>query len=136
MDHLTERFAPAVLILLGLATALPGSLSLTEFSWGDPLTLLVMHRQLLVALLGIGLIAAAFLPNLRVSLIAAAALAKTAFVLLALAVPGAQQGPAHFLSLYVEIAVLAALLAAGVFFWRQALREARWDGAVPGRQEA
>ncbi|MET0311161.1 MAG: hypothetical protein ABW051_03865 [Burkholderiaceae bacterium] len=136
MDRLAERIAPAALIAAGVATALPPAVSLMGMPWTSPFALALMHSHLLVALLGTGLVAAAFIPGLRLAAIAAAALSKTAFVVLALAAPASRQDPALFLSVHAEIAAIAALAAMGVFYWRAAVREMRWNGLVPLRRDS
>lgn len=134
MDSLAERSALAALVVAGAATALPPALVLTGIAWTNPFAISLMHSQVLVALLGMALVAAAFMPRLRLPVIGAAALSKAAFFAVALAAPASRQGPSLFLSVHAEIFAVAALVAAGTYFWRMAVRETRWDAMVPLRR--
>ena len=116
MEELQHRLAIAALALGGLATLV--------LSWdpASPALPLVMHRQVMTALLGGGLLLSLFVPALRLPAIGAAVLSKTAWVVLLLvSLPAA--GPLAHLE-----AVLALLLAgAGAVFFHEMRREALWD---------
>jgi hypothetical protein len=116
MEELQHRLAIAALALGGLATL--------ALSWdpASPALPLVMHRQVMTALLGGGLLLSLFLPALRLPAVGAAVLSKAAWVVLLLVASTAASPLAHL------EAVLALLLAgAGAVFFHEMRREARWD---------
>jgi len=126
MDDFLHRLAVTVLVICGL-------LSIAVIAWdpltaaeGGWLTALIQHREFMLALLGVGLLTAAFLPALRPALMTGSMLAKFAYLALALAnvSHAADLAPAAWL----EAGMLGALLAAAAVFLREARQEARWDG--------
>lgn len=134
MDEFLHRFAVMVLVICGL-------LSIAAIAWdplvaaeGGWLAALIQHREFMLALLGLGLVMAAFLPGLRPALMTGSMLAKLAYLALALAnVSHADDlAPAAWL----EAGMLAALLAAAAVFLREARQEARWDGVPRLRTDA
>lgn len=127
-EHLTDRFeraAIAALAACGLAMLLQAAFD--GRGTGHPVPML--HRDLMMALLGLGLLMAPFIPALRVPAVVAAGLAKASLVGLMLHGLPADGGAAFG----VELALLALLGFAGLVLLRQAQREARWNG-VPVRR--
>ena len=124
MNDLSHRLALAALVISGLLTA--------GMPWAAPEAAampLVLHRQIMVALLGLGLVLAAFVPSLRLPAIAAAVLSKSSYVVLGvLAVQPRAPGAS---ALATEAILCLALLSAGAIFLRTARQEARWDGMLP-----
>ena len=134
MHELFQRGAVALLIVCGALTAIfPDPAGLSGFSDAAPRGLLV-HRQALLGLLGAGLILAAFVPVLRMPMVAAAVLSKGAWLLIALAAP--DLAPMLGASALRELLQVAALAGAGAVFVFEARREARWNGVLPTRGEA
>ena len=133
MHELFQRGAVGLLIICGALTAIfPDPVGLSAFS-NAPRELLV-HRQALVGLLGAGLILAAFVPVLRMPMVAAAVLSKGAWLLIAMAAP--DLAPVLGAAALREVLQVAALAGAGAVFVFEARREARWNGLLPARGEA
>lgn len=129
MNDLMHRLALAVLVVSGLLTA--------ALPWAPPEAAgvpLVLHRQFMVGLLGLGLALAAALPSLRLPAIAAAVLSKAAFIALALVSPETQVGGLAAIALETVLAGL--LCAAAAVFLREAREDARWHGMLPLRRGA
>ncbi len=126
MPTLPERVAPALLVVAGLLTLLP-LLAGTQGASGTAQPL-VLHWQFMMGMLGLGLLAAAFVPALRMAVVSGAVMSKLALLLLAAGAPGAEVvGQASML----DVGALALLLAAGALFWHAASQQARWDGVRP-----
>lgn len=87
------------------------------------------YLQTLLGLLGASLLAALAVPRLRPAAVGAAILGKVA--LLGAAVQGAPVAAGG-----LDVALLAALMAAAAVMVREAIREARWDGVLPLRRES
>lgn len=87
----------------------------------------LLQWQLMVGLLGTGLLAAAFVPALRLAVVAGALLSKLGFLLLAAGEPLAQAS----LVAWLEAAALLLLMAAAAMYLHAAQRQARWDGVHP-----
>ncbi|MBA2675717.1 hypothetical protein [Ramlibacter sp.] len=128
-DDLLRRLCLAVLVLAGvLGIAFPpwetGGLGLMDAALlaGGEFAAQARHQRFVLDLVGVGLVLSAFWPALRAAAIGAAVLSK--FVYLGLAWSSAQPLP----SLWLEGAVVLALLAVALVLGRQALREARWEG--------
>ncbi|MBX3654778.1 MAG: hypothetical protein KF686_11395 [Ramlibacter sp.] len=133
MNLVSERAAPALLILAGLLTLLPLLPSATAAppapAGGMPL---ILHWQFMVALLGAGLLVAAFVPALRLAVLSGALLSKGALVLLAVVGPAS----AALRSLaWVDGVAFALVAVAGLLFVQAALQQARWEGGLRYRQE-
>ena len=86
-----ERIAQALLVIVGLVNLLPllgvlGAARLQQLYGidvaGDSLTLLMRHRAVLLALVGVGLLWAAVQADVRLPLILAAAISKLSFIIL------------------------------------------------------
>lgn len=131
MHELFQRGAVGLLIVCGALTAIfPDPVGLAGFSDAVPKGLLV-HRQALLELLGAGLILAAFVPGLRMPMVAAAVLSKGAWLLIALGAP--DLAPMLGASALREVLQVGALVGAGAVFVLEARREARWNGVLPSR---
>jgi hypothetical protein len=87
------------------------------------------YLHILLALLGLSLLAALAMPRLRAPAVGAAILGKLA--LLGAAVHGAPVAASA-----LDLAMLAALVAAAAVLVRETVREARWDGVLPLRRES
>lgn len=118
MHDLSHRAAVAALLIAGILMSVS--------PWLAPGADLG-PGQLLLSLLGLGVIAAAAVPMLRAAALGGAVLSKLLFLFLAPA------GGQPFYGL--EAAVLALLLGAAAVFIREAWQQARWDGVLPLRQE-
>ncbi|MBX3589203.1 MAG: hypothetical protein KF796_21435 [Ramlibacter sp.] len=133
MSLLPERAAPALLVLAGLLTLLPLMPSAVAARAAPDAGLpLLLHWQFMMALLGAGLLVAAFVPALRVAVLSGALLSKAALVLLALTGPASAALQALA---WVDGLALGLVAAAGLMFLHAALQQARWDGALPYRRE-
>lgn len=122
MPSPSERFASVILFAVGLITLLPllsapaGPGMGVPGAW-DPLQL---NGRILVALLGLGLVAAALVARLRPVMILGAVAGKALFIALS---------PANLMTFEtgMTLACLVLLCLAGVIFWRVARQEARWE---------
>lgn len=119
-----HRIALAALFVTGLAT-------LASLGPGDAGSVAVQHRQLLLAIVAAGLLAAAWLPRVRLPAVAAGIVAKASLVAVLWAADPAN-GPA---ATAPEVLQLLALLLAGAILLVEARLEARWNGVLPLRQE-
>ncbi len=119
-----ERFATAALLLAGaLMLALLVS-SGAEAS--DPA--LLLHWQFLVALLGLGLIAAAFVPSIRLPAVICATLHQVALLVLSQTVPASGSG---FGFGWANAVATILVVCAGLIFWKSTVQQARWEGVRP-----
>lgn len=118
---MVDVFSRAVLLAVGLVHLLPvtGVLggdalrSLYGVAINDPnLLLLLRHRAVLFALLGIGLVTAAFKPAWTTAALVAAIASVGSFVGLAVGVPGLS--PSIMRVVVVDTIALLALLAAAI----------------------
>jgi hypothetical protein len=133
VHELFQRGAVGLLIICGALTAIfPDPVGLSAFS--DAPRELLVHRQALLGLLGAGLILAAFVPVVRMPMVAAAVLSKGAWLLIAMATP--DLAPVLGAAVLREVLQVAALAGAGAVFVLEARREARWNGLLPARGEA
>lgn len=121
MDDYLHRMALAAMALAGAA-----------YLWGawtpadGPQA---AYLQILLGLLGASLLAALVVARLRPAAVGAAILGKLA--LLGAAVHGVPVTAGG-----LDVALLAALMAAAAVMAREAIREARWDGVLPLRRES
>jgi hypothetical protein len=122
-----HRLGIAALLLSGLIGVYP----LWEMTTAAAIE--VQHRDFMLGLLSATLFLSAFLPKLRLPAIAASVLSKLAFI--AVAAATAASGEPVVAQLWLEGLLAAALLAAGIGFWREGRQEARWDGMLPVRWE-
>ncbi|MEU3712071.1 hypothetical protein [Streptomyces catenulae] len=116
----TEPLTAALLFLVGVINLVPGAVAVAPSRIGaaygidvhaDPdLVLLLRHRAVLLALVGTGLLGAAFLPSLRVPAMVAGGVSMGTFLLFARttrALNGATKRVAR-----IDLAALALLLVA------------------------
>ena len=114
----------ALFIVAGLATIVSG----WQVPSGD--FDLARHRQVLVTLLGLALLASAFLASLRLPAAVAAALSKLSFVAIAWTGSAPQIST---LLLATEVVFALLLTCLSVHLALEAKREARWNGAPAWR---
>lgn len=119
-----HRIALAALFATGLAT-------LANLGPGDTGSVAVQHRQLLMAIVAAALLAAAWLPRVRLPAVAAGIVAKASLV----AVLWAADPVDGLAATALEALQLLALLLAGAILLVEARLEARWNGVLPLRQE-
>ncbi|MFE6686080.1 hypothetical protein ACFVFQ_06335 [Streptomyces sp. NPDC057743] len=125
----TERLTAALLFLVGAINLLPGFVAVAPSRIGTAygvavdggdspdLVLLLRHRAVLLALVGIGLLCAAFIPSLRVPAMTAGGVSMGTFLLFAYATPalnGATMRVAR-----IDIAAVVLLVVAAVLVWRE-----------------
>lgn len=123
MNELRHPLAIAALALAGLATLL--------LSWQAPpmeVTLLA-HRQIMMAMLGSGLLLSLFVPVLRLAVAAAGVLSMGALLGVLLT---SHAGSRSEILVVTSLGLLLAL--AGAVFAYEAWQEARWDRGSPLRQ--
>lgn len=119
-----HRVALAALFIVGLVT-------LAGLGQHAADSVAVQHQQLLLAIVAAALLAAAWLPGVRLPAVAAGIVAKASLVAVVWAAdPG--NGLAATAS---EVLQLLALLIAGAILLAEARLEARWNGVLPLRQE-
>jgi hypothetical protein len=126
MHDLLHRLAVALLALAALAA------SSVVWAQGPVAELPSAHRQWMLVALATVLAAAVVVPALRIPAVAAALLAKVAYLAAVLSYPVAGQTVG---GLTWDIAQALLLAAAGAVFLHEARQEARWDGVLPLRQE-
>ncbi len=132
MHDFARRAAIASLLVAGLLTGLSPWLAPAQAVVpGDALWPVLLQGQLLVGVLGAGLLLAAFLPQLRLAVVSAAIVSKAGF----LAASWPQRSLAEPVQLF-EGMLLVLLLGAAAVLTLQALQQARWDGVLPLRQES
>lgn len=125
MDDLARRFAVVVLGFAGIVTLLLAWPAAAQPDAAD--APLLLHRQVLVALLGFGLLLSVLFAGWRLPAAGAALLSKAALILL---------GASGAANLWIEAALSVLLLAAAAVLLRDALLEARFEGVLPLRQES
>jgi hypothetical protein len=131
MHDFARRTAIGGLLVTGLLTALsPWLVPAHPVVPADALWPMLLQGQLLVVVLGAGLLLASFLPQLRLAMVGAAIVSKAGF--LAATLP--QRSLAAPVQAF-EAALLVLLLAAAAVLSLQALQQARWDGVLPLRTE-
>lgn len=131
MHDFSRRAAIAALLVSGLLTGLSPWLAPAQAVVpADALWPMLLQGQLLVGVLGAGLLLAAFLPQLRLAMVGAAIVSKAGF----LAATWPQRSLAEPVQAF-EATLLVLLLAAAAVLSLQALQQARWDGVLPLRQE-
>ncbi|MFH5228999.1 hypothetical protein [Antrihabitans spumae] len=115
-----EIVAVTFLVVVGVVNAAPGvvafSVARTRVAYGvdvdDPvLTVLLRHRAVLLAIVGIGLIVSAFVTSMRVPAIVAAAVSMASYVAIAGSTKGVNQQLRRVLR--ADIVALVGLGAAG-----------------------
>lgn len=119
MHDFLHRLARVLLLAVGAATLADAA---AHFAADLPAAL--QHRAALLAITGAALLAAPWWPPLRVPALAAALLAKLAFLALALATAAGTFAPAAIAGEALQTLLLAA---AGAILAREARQEARWN---------
>ncbi|MEV6557208.1 hypothetical protein AB0M22_15930 [Nocardia sp. NPDC051756] len=120
-----DYVAQAALVLIGVIHIVPGIVACapgravavygTELGNRDQ-ELLLRHRALLLALVGIGLIAGAFIAPVRVAAIIAAAISMTSFLALALTIGFGELNGKTKRVAWVDVVALIALAASALAF--------------------
>jgi hypothetical protein len=125
----TDRLTTALLVIVGAVNLLPGYVALApskvSTAYGitvqgadsADLTVLLRHRAVLLALVGVGLLVAAFLPSLRGPAIAAGAVSMGSFLILAWVTPALNSATTRVAR--IDIAALVVLVVAAVLVWRK-----------------
>ncbi|GAA3485997.1 MULTISPECIES: hypothetical protein [Streptomyces] len=125
-----ERALTALLVIVGAVNLLPGFVAVAPsqistaygVTIGDgagsaDLTVLLRHRAVLLGLVGIGLLCAAFLPQLRVPAMVAGGVSMGTFLLFAYATPALNSATMRVAR--IDIAAIALLAVAAVLLWRK-----------------
>ncbi|MGI5467398.1 hypothetical protein [Streptomyces sp. CA-132043] len=123
-----DRVATALLLLVGVVNLLPGfvafapsrittayGVTATGPDFAD-LSVLLRHRAVLLGLIGLALIYAAFTPSFRVPGITAGAISMGSFVLLTRSAPGLNHATMRVAR--IDIAAIMLLAVAAVLLWR------------------
>jgi hypothetical protein len=126
MHDLLHRLAVALLALAALAALA------VAWASGPAMELPSAHRQWMLVVLAAVLAGAVVVPALRIPAVAAALLAKVAYLAAVASQPLAFQAPGSLAWDAVQALMLAA---AGAVFLYESRQEARWDGVLPLRQE-
>ncbi|MEV0060616.1 hypothetical protein [Nocardia sp. NPDC050718] len=115
----------ALLVVVGLVHVLPGVVAVapgrvaTAYGTEVPnrdLELLLRHRAVLLALVGIGLIVGAFVPSVRAVTIGAGILSTASFLVLTAAIGPGALNPRTLRVARVDVGALAALVVAALVF--------------------
>lgn len=128
MRSFTRKIGTALFVAVGLLNLAPGLVALLPSrldTYGvvaadATSTLLLRHRAVLLALLGAALLAAAVVPNLRMPVLAGAAIGKVSFILLVFTGSGVH--PNLTPVALADAGALVALAVAGVFTVRSRVR--------------
>ncbi len=122
---MTDKIVMAILLIVGIINILPAVVffdpSKTLRLYGLPiegtdLTILMRHRGVLLAIVGIALIVAAFKPEFRVFAVALALISKLAFIFLAFTIAG-HTAEIRQVALIDVGAVVLLLAALGIHFF-------------------
>ena len=134
MHDLFHRAAVGVLLLVGVLTSQSplAGIDVTPSPFADSSAMpVVLQLQLMLGLLGAGLVLAAFVPALRLAAIGGGILSKAGFLAISLT-----SGAGLSASQWQDAGLLLLLVGAAVVFIHEARQQARWDGVLPSRQEA
>ena len=133
MNELLHRIAVALLLACGVLTL---GISAFDVWWpADPATAgLLVHRQLMLGLLGVALVVAGFIASWRLPTVLAAVASKLSWVGIWAAAP--QTVAATPAGALLEGSLLALLVFAGLVLAREVWLEARWDAMLPLHPEA
>ncbi|WP_037733112.1 hypothetical protein [Streptomyces megasporus] len=124
-----DRAATALLLLVGAVNLLPGLVAFApsriataygvrvDGPGSADLTVLLRHRAVLLGLVGLALLCAAFVPSLRAVAVTAGAVSMGSFLLFAYSTPGL--GGATMRVARIDVAALALLAVAAVLTWRE-----------------
>ncbi|MGI5404918.1 hypothetical protein ACQEVG_36755 [Streptomyces sp. CA-135486] len=124
-----DRVATALLLLVGAVNLLPGFVAVApsrittaygvsvDGADSADLTVLLRHRAVLLGLVGLSLICAAFVPSLRIPAVTAGAISMGAFLLLAYSTPGLNSATMRVAR--IDVAAIVLLAVAAVLIWRK-----------------
>lgn len=124
-----DRVATALLLLVGAVNLLPGFIAFAPsrittaygVSVDGPdsadLTVLLRHRAVLLGLVGLSMIFAAFVPSLRIPAVTAAAISMGSFLLLAYSTSGLNSATMRVAR--IDIVAIVLLAVAAVLIWRR-----------------
>jgi hypothetical protein len=124
-----DRVATALLLLVGTVNLIPGFIAFVPsqittaygVSVGGlgsaDLTVLLRHRAVLLGLVGISLICAAFIASLRVPAVTAGVISMGSFLLLAYSTPGLNSATMRVAR--IDIAAIMSLAVAAALIWRK-----------------
>ncbi|MFD7089213.1 hypothetical protein ACFV94_15600 [Streptomyces sp. NPDC059896] len=125
----TDRLTSALFVVVGAVNLLPGVVALAParittaygVSIDGPhsadLTVLLRHRAVLLGLVGIALLCAAFIPSLRVPALVGGGISMGTFLLFAYSTPGLNDATMRVAR--IDIAAIALLVVAAVLVWRK-----------------
>ncbi|HET6357777.1 hypothetical protein [Streptomyces sp.] len=124
-----DRLITALLVVVGAVNLLPAVVAVApsriNTAYGvsvdgadsADLTVLLRHRAVLLGLVGIGLLCAAFIPSLRVPAMIAGAASMGTFLLFAYATPALNSATMRVGR--IDVAAIALLAMTAVLIWRK-----------------
>ena len=124
-----DRVATALLLLVGAVNLLPGFVAVApsrittaygvsvDGADSADLTVLLRHRAVLLGLVGLSLICAAFVPSLRIPAVTAGVISMGAFLLLAYSTSGLNSATMRVAR--IDVAAIVLLAVAAVLVWRK-----------------
>ncbi|MGY4985927.1 hypothetical protein [Streptomyces nigrescens] len=124
-----DRVTTALLLLVGLVNLLPGVVAFAPSkittAYGVPakgpgsadLTVLLRHRAVLLGLVGLALLCAAFVPSFHLPAVTAGAISMGSFLLLAYSTPGLHSATMRVAR--IDIAAIVVLAVAAVLILRK-----------------
>ncbi|MEV6866174.1 hypothetical protein AB0M44_34925 [Streptosporangium subroseum] len=124
-----DRVATALLLLVGATNLLPGFVAFAPsrittaygVSVDGPdsadLMVLLRHRAVLLGLVGLSLICAAFIPSLHIPAVTAGAISMGSFLLLAYSTSGLNGATIRVAR--IDVAAIVLLAVAAVLVWRK-----------------
>ncbi|MEV6425253.1 hypothetical protein [Streptomyces sp. NPDC051662] len=125
----TDRLTTALFVVVGAVNLLPGVVALAPsqiataygVSVDGPdsadLTVLLRHRAVLLGLVGIALLCAAFIPSMRVPALVGGAVSMGSFLLFAYSTPALNDATMRVAR--IDIAAIALLAVTAVLVWRK-----------------
>ncbi|MFJ9033199.1 hypothetical protein ACIRQP_32725 [Streptomyces sp. NPDC102274] len=125
----TDRLTSALFVVVGAVNLLPGVVALAPsqittaygVSIDGPdsadLTVLLRHRAVLLGLVGIALLCAAFIPSLQVPALVGGGVSMGSFLLLAYSTPALNDATMRVAR--IDIAAIALLAVTAVLVWRK-----------------
>ncbi|MEU0484061.1 hypothetical protein ABZ260_33375 [Streptosporangium sp. NPDC006013] len=124
-----DRAATALLLLAGAVNLLPGFVAFApsrittaygvsvDGAHSADLTVLLRHRAVLLGLVGLSLICAAFISSLRIPAVTAGAISMGSFLLLAYSTSGLNSATMRVAR--IDVAAIVLLAVAAVLVWRK-----------------
>lgn len=121
-----DRLTTALFVLLGAVNLLPGFVAFaparitTAYGVsieGADLTVLLRHRSVLLGLVGLALLYAAFVPSLRMPAVTAGAISMGSYLVLAYSASGLNSATMRVAR--IDIVALMLLAVAALLVWRQ-----------------